>query len=43
MALMELVMVVDGFSRAYKSLIAGYRYCEGLRINISNPSCVVVT
>ena len=43
MALMEVVMVVDGLSRAAKPFIAGSRYFVGWGITVSTPSCIVVT
>ena len=43
LALMEVVMGVDGLERAAKGLIEGWRFCGGWGMTVLSLSCVVVT
>ena len=42
-ALMEVVMVMDGLEISYKALISGWRSCVVCDVTISTPLCVLVT
>ena len=42
-ALVEIVIVVDGLKRVANKFLSGWRYCGGGGIKFPIPSCVVVT